>query len=254
MRKQTSVALLAFLPIAAFALQSPSPSQKGLELFHKMQAALGGADKIASVRDFEEVEHGDTWDSNGNALGSVTKRVRFIRPTYLRIDQVGPSDSYVLYFDGTSGWEILPDKTVQDLAGGELKFAQGYLGGLDLNSWLADRDPGTIISSSAQNVIDLTTKDNPRHEQQIVLGAVTFLPIKTRSISLSDPSHPVPGEWDASDWQAVDGIKFARHITIFHGGKRLAEGTVPIIRLNTGLKVADLARKPADLKPVMSGP
>src|SRR2546430_11423342 len=39
----------------------------------------------------------------------------------LRLDQVGPGDTYVLFFDGTSGWEILPDKTVADLTGGEIR-------------------------------------------------------------------------------------------------------------------------------------
>mgnify|MGYP001175620680 CR=1 FL=1 len=47
----------------------------------------------------------------------------------------------MFFFDGKSGWEILPDKTVANLPDGELKFAQNYLRGFDLNSWLADRDP-----------------------------------------------------------------------------------------------------------------
>jgi hypothetical protein len=57
--------------------------------------------------------------------GPGSKRVRFVRPNYLRIDQMGPGDSYVLYFDGSSGWEILPAKRVADLVGRELPFAQG---------------------------------------------------------------------------------------------------------------------------------
>jgi len=38
-----------------------------------------------------------------------------------------------LYFDGAAGWEILLDKTAADFAGGELRFARGYLTGLSLN-------------------------------------------------------------------------------------------------------------------------
>jgi hypothetical protein len=112
-----------------------------LQLFHKMQRALGGAEKIASVRDFEQTVRADAWDYSGNPMGIVRKRVRFVRPSYLRVDQVGRGDTYVLYFDGTSGWEILPDGTVAELKGGELTFARNYLNGLELNTWLADRDP-----------------------------------------------------------------------------------------------------------------
>jgi hypothetical protein len=245
---------LAFVPIIALLFFYSSTSGKdGLELFHKMQVAMGGAEKIAAARDFEQIGHGQAWDHEGHPLGTVTKRVRFIRPSYLRIDQVGPGDTYVLYFDGASGWEILPDKTVHDLAGGELKFAQGYLRGLDLNSLLVDREPGTAITSSAPNVLDITTKEEPDHTDEIVLDPETFLPSKTRSISLADPNHPVPNETLLADWRAVDGVKFATRITIFHAGKKLAEGTVDLTRLNSGLKVSDLAAKPPDLKPVMSG-
>src|SRR2546430_9904152 len=77
----------------------------------------------------------------------------------LRLDQVGPGDTYVLFFDGTSGWEILPDKTVADLTGGELQFAQDYLRGLN-SEWLADRDAQNVFASPAPNVITITTKND----------------------------------------------------------------------------------------------
>jgi hypothetical protein len=112
-----------------------------LQLFHKMQTALGGAEKIAAVRDSEENVRAVGWSRDGRPLGDVRKRTRWVRPSYLRLDQVGPGDAYVLYFDGTSGWEIRPEKPAANLARSELKFAQNCLSGLDLNVWLADRDP-----------------------------------------------------------------------------------------------------------------
>ncbi len=106
-----SVALLTLL------LSSLSSGQDALQLFHKMQTALGGAEKIASVRDFEESVRAQAWHNDGRSMGEVRKRTRWIRPSILRLDQVGAEDTYVLYFDETSGWEILPDKTVANLAG-----------------------------------------------------------------------------------------------------------------------------------------
>jgi hypothetical protein len=219
-----------------------------------MQTALGGAEKIASVRDFEESVRADAWYSDGRPLGEVRKRTRWITPNYLRLDQVGPGDTYVLYFEGTSGWEILPDKTVANLAGGELKFAQNYLRGLNLNFWLADRDPSRVITSSGPNVIVVSTKGDSSQRTEFTLDPVTFLPVKETDISLSNPDHPVPSESRLEQWQAIDGVKFPQRITKFQGGRKLAEITVEQIKLNSGIKAGNLAFKPPDLKPVMSQP
>jgi hypothetical protein len=234
---------------------SPASGQDGLQLFHKMQTALGGAEKITSVHDYEESVRADSWFDNGTPRsGVVRKRTRWIRPNCLRIDQVGPGDTYVLYFDGTSGWEILPDKTVANLAGGELKFARNYLSGLDINRWLADRDPSKVITSSGPNVIVISTNGDSSQRTEITLDPVTFLPVKETYISLSDPDHPAPSETRLEQWQAIDGVKFPRRISNFHNDRKLAEITVEQIQLNRGIKAGDLAIKPQDLKPVMSQP
>jgi hypothetical protein len=219
-----------------------------------MQTALGGAERIASVRDFEETVRADAWYSDGRPLGKVRKRTRWIRPSHLRLDQVGPGDTYVLYFDGTSGWEILPDKTVANLEGGELKFAQYYLSGLNPNLWLADRDPSRVITSSGPNVIVVSIKGDSSQGTEFTLDPVTFLPVKEIDISLSDPNHPAPSESRLEQWQTIDGVKFPQRITKSQGGRKLAEITVEQIKLNSGIKAGDLAIKPPDLKPVMSQP
>ena len=62
-----------------------------LDLFHKMQRALGGADKIAAIRDFEETVQADVWDNGHVApLGRTRKLTRWVRPNILRLDQIAP--------------------------------------------------------------------------------------------------------------------------------------------------------------------
>src|SRR5215471_12734264 len=135
------------LVVLAILLQTASKqSPEGLQLLHSMQNALGGAKNIAAVHDYEESIRALAWDSNGGALGEVRKRTRWMRsPGVLRLDQIGPRGTYVLFFDGASGkgWEILPDLRSADafkttgaaieLAGGELEFAKGYFTGFELN-------------------------------------------------------------------------------------------------------------------------
>lgn len=241
------------LILACLMLSQPAENHDGRPLFHKMQTALGGADKIAAVRDYEELEKAETWLENGTSRGEVRKRMRFIRPSYLRIDQVGPGDTYVLFCDGEHGWEILPDKPgVQELTGGELRFAQGYINGLMLNAWLNDRDPDIILTSPSENTIAVAVKGDSKHINEMILDPVTFLPTMGKGISLADPDHPVSSETQFSDWKPSSGIMFPHKITNIHGGKRLAEITVEQIKLNGGLTLSELKSKPPDMKPVMS--
>jgi hypothetical protein len=123
--------------------------------------AQNGADRITAIRDFDETVSAQTFTEHGAPTGAtVRKRTRWIRANILRLDQVGPGDTYILYFDGTGGWEILPDKTFAPLAGNELQFSKNYLRGLDLNVWLGDRDPQFTLTSPAPNVIDIADRTN----------------------------------------------------------------------------------------------
>lgn len=249
--REKSPILVAALALAAVFCAS---AQDGLALFHKMQEALGGEDKIAAIHDFEEQAHGDIFDHNGKPLGQVDKRTRWIRPNHLRIDQIGPFDTYALYFDGTSGWEILPDKNVKKLVGGELKFAQNYLRNFDLNVYLRDRDSHYRITSPDANVVRIERIDDPSDVTDFFLDPVSALPLRSGLLSKPDAVHPHTSGMRFEDWTTVHGVKFASQRANFHDGVRLAEGTSTFIAVNSGLKVTDLAAKPADLKPVLRNP
>jgi hypothetical protein len=134
------------------------------------------------------------WHNDGRSMGEVRKRTRWIRPNILRLDQVGAEDTYVLYFDGTSGWEILPDKPLANLDAGDLKFAHNYVIGIVLNLWLADRDPNRVITSSGPKVIVVSTTGDSSQKTEITLDPATSLPMKETDISLSDPNHPDQGQ------------------------------------------------------------
>jgi hypothetical protein len=243
------------------AQASPQASTPdGLQLLHKMQSALGGAEKIAAIQDYEETVVAQTWNNAGTPMGEVRKRTRWMRdPNLLRLDQRGPGATYVLFFDGGSGsgWEMLPDRKSADkfktsgeaieLVGGELQFAKNYLSGFDINLWLADRNPVYTVTSPAQNVLriahDMTAVD-------LTLDAATLLPVKTASVSLADPDRPVPSELRIGAWTTIDGVRFPTLRANYHSGVKMAEETVQgTIRLNAGLSREALASKPADFAP-----
>lgn len=238
-------------------------SQEGLKLLHKMQTALGGAEKIAAIYDYEETVRAKIWNSSGAPMGEVRKRTRWMRsPNLLRLDQIGPRDTYVLYFHGDlgSGWEMLPDLKNPDafkttgksieLVGGELKFAKNYLSGFQFNGWLADRIPGYVVTSPAPNVLRIEHDGNAT---DFTLDPATWLPVKTAGVSLADPDRPVPAQMRYEGWTEVAGVRFPTHRSNYHSGIKLGEVIEAAIHLNSGLKPQELAAKPAGFVPDIPG-
>src|SRR5688572_29674122 len=184
--------LLAAFASANLSSQTSRSTPEGLVLLHKVQDALGGADRLAAVRDFEETILAQAWDTRGAPLGDVRKRTRWMKsPNVVRLDQRGPRGTYVLYFDGgsNSGWEILPDLSGADpfkttgiaiaLAGGELYFAKAYLSGFELNLWLADQIPGYRVTSSTPNVLRI---EHSAGATDFTLDPATNLPLKSAGV------------------------------------------------------------------------
>lgn len=232
---------------------------EGLRLLHQLQNALGGAARIAAVRDFEEVIRAEAWDSNAASLGEVRKRTRWMRtPNAVRLDQKGPRGTYVLYFEGDSGsgWEILPDLQGSDpfkttgtaipLAGGELQFAKSYLSGFELNLWLSDQMPGYTVTSPAPHVLRI---DHGAAATDFTLDPNTSVLLKSASVSLADPNRPVPAEMHYDGWKEVSGVRFPTHRVNYQSGVKRGEVTTSDIRVNGGLRPQDLAAKPADFAP-----
>ena len=234
---------LAQFPMLLVLSQPPAAAQDGPQLLHKMQTAIGGSERIAAIHDYEESVQAQTWNNEGKLNGEVRKRTRWITPNYLRLDQVGPDDTYVLYFDGQSGWEILPDKSVLALVGDELKFAQKYLFGLRLKLWLADRDSRYLVESPSKNVIRISDENDETNNLDITLDPVSSLPVKQTEGST---------QTRLEQWSAVEGVQFPHRISMTKDGATVAVIRVNKIELDRGLRVDELGKKPQDLKPVMS--
>jgi hypothetical protein len=261
------VLLAGALPALASQKPSPAPparsTPEGLRLLHEMQEALGGAEKLAGVRDYEETIRAEARDSRGTSLGAVRKRTRWIQsPAALRIDQVGPRGTYVLYLDGPagSGWEILPDVQSPDLyktvgaavplAGGELEFARAYLSGFELNLWLADRR-GYGVTAPRPNVLRI---EHHGTATDFTLDPKTSLPVEEAGVSLADPDHPAAEKTQYGEWKEFSGIRFPTHKVKFHDGVNRGETATESIRVNAALRAADLAARPASFAPDVAKP
>jgi len=256
------VAALAGVCVQGSVLTQVSPrtsTAEGLQLLRKMQTALGGAERIARIRDYEETVQAKTWNIDGSPLGEVRKRTRWMRsPNVIRLDQIGPRDTYVLYYDGSSGsgWEILPDLTNPDrlkttgrviaLVGGELRFAATYLSGFHFNLWLADRAPAYTVTSPGPNLLRIEHNGNAT---DFTLDPATWLPVISAGVSLANPDRPVQTEMHYDTWTTIAGIRFPTKRANYHNGLKLGEITGASIRVNIGLTLEHLAAKPPDFAP-----
>ncbi len=168
---------------------------------------------------------------------------------------MGPANTFVLYFDGIAGWEILPGgQAAIALRSGELRFAQQQHRDFPLRIWLADRDAAFTVSSPAANVLRIADRlhpDDPVYQVDLTLHPQSALPLVERTLSLAIPDRPSWFDTRVSDWMSVDGLWFPRRSEVFFNGARIAAITLTSVRLNSGLSIADLAAKPANLTPVI---
>jgi hypothetical protein len=137
-----------------------------------MQQALGCADRIAAIRDFDETVSAQTFNAQGASTGAtVRKRLRWIRLNILRLDQVGPGDTYVLYFDGAAG-----------------RWPSGGSGGVTgkENKLTATRGPLSARTKISSRQV-LVNADNRRSQ---VLGAAFPIFRLPRTLSRAEPHFP----------------------------------------------------------------
>ena len=77
--------------------------------------------------------------------------------------------------------------------------------------------------------------------------------MKSVGVSLADPDRPMPGEMRYLEWKDTSGVRFATHRVNYLSGVRRGEVTTAGIRVNGSLRPPDLAAKPADFAPDLSG-
>jgi hypothetical protein len=240
MRTLLKVNLLAIMFTVAVAAQK-TPARDGVQLLRRMQEALGGADKLAAIRDYDWKIVAKIYGPGGQEGGEGVRRIRMVFPNHFRCDQTIPMGEVIWYFDGTKGWEITPDNGYATLAGGELEFVMREAGGFYLKLWLADRNPDFTISSGGPNVIRITYKGSPT---DITVDPQSGLPIRTASTILSNPDAPVPAYTEIKEWRTVEGVKLPQRILNYHSGSVAADIRTTEIKINSGLDAKDLATPP----------
>ena len=212
---------------------------KAVQLLARAQQAVGGAEKLAAVKDMLEVAELHVDPSVG---GVVMKRTdRWVAPSDFREDTQLPVGSVSVYGDGKSGWMSSPQARMP-LPPAQLKPVQDKMLRLFFPMLLSDRLPGRTVSWIGEGALQIS--DGQGSTVRLFIDEKTGMPAKVQysSPALNGPPSTIDETYDG--FAEVDGIEVPNRITIIQNGHKYADVIVESVKLNTGLKPEDLSKKP----------
>jgi len=241
------------LPVASIDLTIPEPAEakaevtradadslaRGKELLERVQLAIGGRDKLAGVQDIAETV--DLIMASMPPGMKITQTNLWAAPDHFRQESQLPFGKVVVYSDGASGWMSTP-QGVHPMPDAQLKQVREELFRNYFRLLLSDRMPGRIVSSPGAGVLDIS--DQAGERVKLFVDETTGLPVK-EVYRAAQPAGP-PGEMEEmfEDFVETGGIKAPHKIIVNQGGKKFAELTIVEYKLNSGIKVEDLSKKP----------
>jgi len=215
---------------------------QGKQVLAKAQAAVGGADRLAAVRDYTmraEYQIDAAVASLGGA--KIVQTDSWVSPTIFRQDSNLPAGRVAAYTDGKIGWISTPQGWGA-LAGVQSKQVFGDLFRVYFRLLLSDRLEGRTV-----NAIDDTTlqiSDAAGQVASIEFDPQTGLPRKVSYDTPQAAGPPIYSEDVYDDFRDIGGVKIPFKITINQGGHRFADVVVNQYRINTGLKPLEMAKRP----------
>jgi zinc protease len=233
------------LPVQNIDLTIPEPKQeaakvdpasleKGKGLLQHVQQALGGADKLAAVKDL--VYHGEAGIETPGATMKVKQTNSYLAPSSLRQDLELPFAKQSVYSDGTTGWLSTP-QGMMGMTPAVLKQIRGEVFRQIPPLAMSDRDADRMVSYAGEGAIEISVKDG--ESVRLEVDPKTNLPLK-----IIYDSGQGPVEQTYSDWRDVNGIRLPFGWTIMQGGKKFASVTVTDYKVNSGLTKEEISKKP----------
>jgi outer membrane lipoprotein-sorting protein len=237
--KVTELDLTIPEPKRELSKADPASLARGKQLLQRAQQAMGGAEKLASVKDVTQTMELALEPALG---GFKMKQVsRYIAPDQMRQEQETPGGKLTVYSDGKSGWMALPQGS-QALPAEELKQTRGELFRLPSALMLSDHDATRTVNAIADNAVEISTADGL--SVRVEFDPATGLPARQMYVEPGSNGGPAETTDIFSDWRDAGGIKLPYKTVQQENGAKMLEMTVSEYKFNSGLTAAELSKKP----------
>lgn len=212
--------------------------ERGKEMLHRMQAALGGREKLAAIRDMSIRQEGTTLFNERPAHVKLLER--WLTGDVYRQDQDFGVMSQAIFYNGKIAWIARPG-VVAPLPPPGVAIVRHELFRLLFLLALSDGNPARQVADLGGNVMQITEGDT--YGVRVYLDPATSLPQRLiYRIQLGDNSMAV--EESLSDWKDFNGIKWPSKVSIKKNGRRTDDMTTVEAKFNSKLAPAELEKKP----------
>ena len=157
-------------PVTSIDLTIPEPKQegapsdaaslaKGRELLARAQQAVGGAEKLAAIKDLIQIGEYATDAAAGGMKAKQTNM--WLAPHSFRQQSVLAFGTVVAAYDGKIGW-IMQGQNRAPMGGPQLKHIQSEAFRVLVPLLLSDRDPDRTVNYAGGNSIEISDKQGNR--------------------------------------------------------------------------------------------
>jgi zinc protease len=221
-------------PKSDVATPDAAGTAKAHELLQHARQAMGGAEKLEAVKD-------RTQTAEVTMQGVKIKgQSRFLAPSYIREEQEYPFGKVIVFTDGKSGWMQTPQGNMA-MPAQLLKQAQSEMFRDLLHLVLADGDASAQVNAISADTVEISSAAG--YSVKLKFDPSTGLPA-SELYQESGPGGVTQMEDMYSDWRDAGGLKMPFKVATKQNGTALRESVYSDFKLNTGLKVEDLSRKP----------
>jgi zinc protease len=227
-------------PGAAPAKIDTAAVEKGRKLLQRAQTALGGADKLAAVKDAVETTEMQMKSPQGEM--KAKQQIQWIAPSHFRQTLELPFGKVEMYYDGKSGWLVSPQGSAPQLPPPVARQIQGGLFRSPYTLYRSDTNPERTVAAAGDNSVDISDKSG--NAVRIDFDPATGLPAKSHYKSVAMAGAPAEVTETYSDYKPVNGVMMPHKISIDQNGQPFGAVTVLESKSNTGLTVEQLSKKP----------
>jgi hypothetical protein len=224
---------------AAAPQQGLASVNDALTLLGKVQVAVGGAERLASVRNYERTEVRQAKGPLQPGPSRLTERWCATGADLLQMEGRNPNKQFL---DGKTGGWFYSHGRIDERSDLSRQNNQAQLG-----QWfhllLADSLPGYQVASAGENLLRI---DDGRDDALILeVDPATFLPVRLMPVHAGATSS-------FSKWEPVDGLRLPSAVAL-RSEDLHAEYTLTW-KINTTIDCPSLGRKPAGAKPAIYAP